>query len=210
MSRGRSLYTKSDTIREKNPETRAVVGPEPYRSEYRSNYATNPLAIISTPSRQYLGFPGHRVTLCNRMTHSRRKVAQIGKSLAIRLNHLSGRPQRLRIDPDLVELAGLAHDSCYPPFGHNGEEALDERMLGCGGFEGNAQTLRIVSRVEKKDVRDFALLGDSNPCGVKPNGDDERLGLNWTYRSLAGILKYDRQIPPLSEGQWDCQRLLFQ
>jgi dGTPase len=62
-------------------------------------------------------------------------------------------------------------------------------MKGNGGFEGNAQTLRILSRVEKKVFRE----GEDN-CGIDSDGSDRRLGLNLTFRSLAAVLKYDKEI----------------
>jgi dGTPase len=96
----------------------------------------------------------------------------------------------MKIEPEIVEFAGLAHDLGHPPFGHNGEEALDECMRDYGGFEGNAQSLRIVSRLEKKAYKE-----GSEPFSSE--GIDLRCGLNLTYRSLGSLLKYDRPIPTL-------------
>lgn len=120
----------------------------------------------------------------NRLTHSM-EVAQIAAGIARSVNkRIADAGHPYQIDVALVEFAALAHDLGHPPFGHNGEEALDELMLQYGGFEGNAHTLHILASVEAKVV--------TTASGARSG----EFGLDLTYRTLASILKYDQLIDP--------------
>ena len=163
-----------------------------YRTAYRRDYAR----LIHSPSfRRLQGktqlYPGIESDFFrNRLTHSL-EVAQISKTIGnfINNNFLKDN-ERAQIDLDICEFAGVAHDLGHPPFGHQGEQALDECMANHGGFEGNAQTLRILSKLEKKEKLETF---DEN--------QEYRYGLNLTYRSLASILKYDNEIPSLKDDR---------
>jgi dGTPase len=204
------LYSAGDHLREStSPASRRLPSSsprkEPYRTAFRQDYGR---LIHSCAFRRLQGktqlFPGIESDFFrNRLTHSI-EVAQIAKSIANRINSLREKELRGSIDTDLVETAALAHDLGHPPFGHNGELALNKCMKGYGGFEGNAQTLRILSRLEKKfKVPDALPVFDSR-------NRDPRHGLNLTYRTLAAILKYDQIIPSnygraeIKKGYYEC------
>jgi len=190
------LYGDGDIKREQAAAPR----PEDSSSEHRSGWRRDYGRLIHCPAfRRLQGktqlFPGtDHDFFRNRLTHSI-EVAQIAKGIAERLNfvHAAFQTAQRANDPagfialDLVEFASLAHDLGHPPFGHTGEQALDECMRQCGGFEGNAQTLRILARLEKKRTTSWPPR--------EFDDDDCRRGLNLTFPSLASVLKYDNQIP---------------
>jgi dGTPase len=96
----------------------------------------------------------------SRLTHSL-EVAQIARSIA----------RSLAVDEDLTEAVALAHDLGHPPFGHAGERALDAAMANAGGFDHNAQSLRVVTKLERK-------YGNFD-------------GLNLTWETLEGLVKHN-------------------
>ena len=112
-------------------------------------------------------------TFHNRLTHTY-EVAQIGRRMAeyiVKGINSQGELERLHhMDPDVVEAACFLHDLGHPPFGHVAEEQLDKLSAEAGGFEGNAQSFRIATRL--------ALHSD------------RYLGLNLTRATLNAVLKY--------------------
>ena len=156
--------------------------------------------------------PAHGYVFHNRLTHSL-KVAQIARRIAQRILAENKGDSSLSADlPDVVEAAALAHDLGHPPFGHATEDELNKLVQGAGmkdGFEGNAQSFRIVTRLAASDA-----LTLKNP-GKEDEHEEPIPGLNWTRQCLDSVLKYPWRFAenadyPKKWGAYDSEREVFE
>ncbi|MFC9252953.1 deoxyguanosinetriphosphate triphosphohydrolase family protein [Amycolatopsis thailandensis] len=150
-----------------------------YRDDYQRD---RDRVLYSSAFRRLAGVAqvaavNEQLVLHNRLTHSL-KVAQMGRRLVQHLRYQAGGPAagfppESDLNEDVVETAGLVHDIGHPPFGHIAEEVLDQRLdrvAGLEGFEGNAQSFRVVTKLARRKK--------------------EHAGLNLTRATLNAILKY--------------------
>ncbi len=179
------------TTHEYGPEARQRFVTEPGKRAERTPFERDRARIVHSSALRRLSAKtqvmgaGTDDFVRNRLTHTL-EVAQVARELG----------KGLGCDPDVVDSAALSHDLGHPPFGHNGETALDQAAEACGGFEGNAQTLRLLSRLESKT---FDASGHS-------------VGLNLTRATLSACVKYPwarGEVPGPKFGVYPDDRAVF-
>src|SRR5512136_617572 len=164
-------------MRSKNSKGRAYLDDEP---EYRTAFQRDRDRILHTTAfrrleyktQVFINYEGDYYR--TRLTHSL-EVVQIGRTIA----------RALGANEDLVETICLAHDIGHPPFGHSGETALARLMKECGGFDHNKQSLRIVTKLERR-YPDFP-------------------GLNLTWETREGIVKHESEYDIADARNYDSE-----